>query len=119
MSSFVIEGGFSLKGKIKPQGAKNEALQVVSSVLLTSEEVIIENVPNKNLQGVPKISKAMGNSLYTIDTSLEMGIVKSKLLDLQNQIKDQALQKLELENKIIPKMGSFYFMWCFDRWGKT
>ena len=46
MSSFVIEGGHSLKGKIKPQGAKNEALQVISSVLLTSGEVIIENIPN-------------------------------------------------------------------------
>ena len=46
MSSFVIEGGYSLKGKIKPQGAKNEALQVISSVLLTSGEVIIENIPN-------------------------------------------------------------------------
>ena len=46
MSSFVIEGGHSLKGKIKPQGAKNEALQVISSVLLTSGEVLIENIPN-------------------------------------------------------------------------
>ena len=46
MSSFIIEGGHSLKGSIRPQGAKNEALQVVSSVLLTSEEVIIENIPN-------------------------------------------------------------------------
>jgi UDP-N-acetylglucosamine 1-carboxyvinyltransferase len=46
MSSFVIDGGHSLKGRIKPQGAKNEALQVISSVLLTSDEVIIENVPN-------------------------------------------------------------------------
>ena len=46
MSSFIIEGGHSLKGKIKPQGAKNEALQVISSVLLTSKEVIIENIPD-------------------------------------------------------------------------
>ena len=46
MSSFVIEGGQSLKGRIKPQGAKNEALQVISSVLLTAEEVTIENIPN-------------------------------------------------------------------------
>ena len=43
MSSFVIEGGQSLKGRIKPQGAKNEALQVISSVLLTAEEVTIAN----------------------------------------------------------------------------
>lgn len=46
MSSFVIEGGYSLKGEITPQGAKNEALQVICATLLTREEVIIENVPD-------------------------------------------------------------------------
>ena len=45
MSSFVIEGGYKLSGEIVPQGAKNEALQVLSAVLLTPEEVVIENVP--------------------------------------------------------------------------
>ena len=45
MSTFKIEGGFSLKGEIEPQGAKNEALQVICAVLLTTEDVIIENVP--------------------------------------------------------------------------
>ncbi len=45
MSSFVIEGGHKLSGTIRPQGAKNEALQVISAVLLTKEEVTIENVP--------------------------------------------------------------------------
>lgn len=45
MSSFVIEGGRTLSGEIVPQGAKNEALQVISSTLLTPEEVMIENVP--------------------------------------------------------------------------
>lgn len=45
MSTFKIEGGFSLKGKIEPQGAKNEALQVICAVLLTTEDVIIENIP--------------------------------------------------------------------------
>jgi len=46
MSSFIIEGGHSLKGNITPQGAKNEALQVICATLLTKEEVVIENVPD-------------------------------------------------------------------------
>ena len=45
MSSFVIEGGRPLSGSIKVQGAKNEALQVISAVLLTSESVTISNIP--------------------------------------------------------------------------
>jgi len=46
MSTFVIEGGHTLSGNITPQGAKNEALQVICSVLLTSEKVTISNVPD-------------------------------------------------------------------------
>ncbi len=45
MSSFIIEGGHKLSGTIHPQGAKNEALEVISAVLLTDEEVTISNVP--------------------------------------------------------------------------
>lgn len=45
MSSFVIEGGHKLSGVIRPQGAKNEALEVLSAVLLTGEEVTVSNVP--------------------------------------------------------------------------
>jgi len=46
MSKFEIIGGNKLKGDIVPQGAKNEALQVICAVLLTKEEVIIDNIPN-------------------------------------------------------------------------
>lgn len=46
MDSFEIIGGKALKGEIIPQGAKNEALQVVSAVLLTEEKVTIENIPD-------------------------------------------------------------------------
>jgi UDP-N-acetylglucosamine 1-carboxyvinyltransferase len=45
MSSFIIEGGHSLHGSIQPQGAKNEALEVICATLLTPETVTIENVP--------------------------------------------------------------------------
>ena len=46
MSSFVIEGGHRLSGKIHPQGAKNEVLQILCAVLLTKEPVTVENVPD-------------------------------------------------------------------------
>ena len=46
MKSFKIEGGHPLKGSIQPQGAKNEALQILCAVLLTSKKVSIHNIPN-------------------------------------------------------------------------
>ena len=46
MSSFEVTGGIKLKGEIEPQGAKNEALQIISAVLLTSEKVTISNIPD-------------------------------------------------------------------------
>ena len=46
MSSFIIEGGKKLAGEILPQGAKNEALEVISATILTSEPVVIKNVPD-------------------------------------------------------------------------
>lgn len=46
MESFIIEGGHPLKGTITPQGAKNEALQVICASLLTSDEVRIKNIPD-------------------------------------------------------------------------
>ncbi|HRN72710.1 MAG TPA: UDP-N-acetylglucosamine 1-carboxyvinyltransferase [Ginsengibacter sp.] len=46
MANFIVKGGKRLDGVITPQGAKNEALQVVSAVLLTNEEVTIHNIPD-------------------------------------------------------------------------
>ena len=46
MATFVIEGGNKLSGEITPQGAKNEALQVICAVLLTKEKVTISNIPD-------------------------------------------------------------------------
>ena len=46
MGSFQIEGGHRLNGNITPQGAKNEALQILSAVLLTEDTVIISNIPD-------------------------------------------------------------------------
>ena len=46
MKTFRIEGGHKLSGSIQPQGAKNEALQILCAVLLTSEKIIINNIPD-------------------------------------------------------------------------
>jgi UDP-N-acetylglucosamine 1-carboxyvinyltransferase len=46
MASFIIEGGHRLNGEIHPQGAKNEVLQIVCATLLTSEEIVVNNIPD-------------------------------------------------------------------------
>ena len=61
MESFIIEGGRLLKGTITPQGAKNEALQVISATLLTSDEVRIKNVPDiLDVKNLIQLLKDMG-----------------------------------------------------------
>ncbi|MBC7426847.1 MAG: UDP-N-acetylglucosamine 1-carboxyvinyltransferase [Bacteroidia bacterium] len=58
MGTFKITGGKTLKGEIIPQGAKNEALQILSAVLLTSEEITISNIPD--IRDVMKLIELIG-----------------------------------------------------------
>jgi UDP-N-acetylglucosamine 1-carboxyvinyltransferase len=58
-NAFEIYGGKSLKGEIIPQGAKNEALQVLSAVLLTSEKITISNIPD--IKDVNKLIELLGD----------------------------------------------------------
>lgn len=68
MSSFVIEGGHKLSGSIRPQGAKNEALQVISAVLLTKEEVVISNIPEiLDVKNLILILEGMGVKVKRLD----------------------------------------------------
>ncbi len=61
MSSFIIEGGYRLSGEITPQGAKNEALQVISAALLTSETVTLSNIPEiADIINLFKLLRTMG-----------------------------------------------------------
>lgn len=59
MGTFKIEGGHPLKGEIQPQGAKNEALQILCAVLLTDEKVTISNIPD--IIDVNKLICLLGN----------------------------------------------------------
>lgn len=68
MASFEIIGGKPLKGEIIPQGAKNEALQVISAVLLTEEKVTISNIPNiLDVMKLIDLIAAMGVTVNKID----------------------------------------------------
>ena len=70
MASFEVIGGNKLKGTIIPQGAKNEALQVISAVLLSAEEVIIENIPNIiDVNLLIDLLKEMGVKVKQINSS--------------------------------------------------
>jgi UDP-N-acetylglucosamine 1-carboxyvinyltransferase len=59
MNAFEIIGGKKLKGEIQPQGAKNEALQILSAVLLTDEKITISNIPD--IQDVNKLIELLGD----------------------------------------------------------
>lgn len=59
MNAFEIIGGKKLKGEIQPQGAKNEALQILSAVLLTEEKITISNIPD--IQDVNKLIELLGD----------------------------------------------------------
>jgi UDP-N-acetylglucosamine 1-carboxyvinyltransferase len=65
MSSFRIQGGKRLKGEITPQGAKNEALQILCAALLTSEPVVIHNIPD--IVDVNKLIELLGDLGCTVE----------------------------------------------------
>jgi UDP-N-acetylglucosamine 1-carboxyvinyltransferase len=70
MASFEITGGKKLKGEIVPQGAKNEALQVLCAPLLTKEKVTISNIPNiRDVNKLMELLAALGVKLNKLDSS--------------------------------------------------
>lgn len=70
MASFEIVGGRKLKGEITPQGAKNEALQVLCAPLLTKEKVTISNIPNiRDVNKLMELLSALGVKINKLDGS--------------------------------------------------
>ena len=67
MAAFVIEGGHPLSGTITPQGAKNEALQVICATLLTSEAVTIHNIPDiRDVNNLIQLLKDIGVKIHSL-----------------------------------------------------
>ena len=86
MSTFKIEGGFKLKGDLEPQGAKNEALQIICATLLTAEQTIIENIPEirdvlkliEILKGLRVQVTRLSKGQYSFDASeVDINFLKS------------------------------------------
>jgi len=88
MNSFRIEGGYRLQGEIVPQGAKNEALQIICAVLLTEDTIIINNIPH--IRDVMKLIELVG----------DMGVKVTKLNEHSYSFKadNVNLDFLETEN---------------------
>ncbi|WP_257670241.1 UDP-N-acetylglucosamine 1-carboxyvinyltransferase [Parapedobacter tibetensis] len=81
MNAFEIHGGKPLKGAIVPQGAKNEALQVLSAVLLTEEEVTISNIPD--IKDVNKLIELLGDlGVQVTRKSKDTYVFCAKTIDL-------------------------------------
>lgn len=94
MGTFQIEGGHSLKGDIRPQGAKNEALQILCAVLLTQDEVIIENIPD--IIDINKLIQILGN----------LGVKIQKLGKGKYAFKADDINLAYLESELFKKEGS-------------
>ncbi|MCU0431493.1 MAG: UDP-N-acetylglucosamine 1-carboxyvinyltransferase [Cytophagaceae bacterium] len=80
MSAFEITGGHKLKGEIVPQGAKNEALQILCAVLLTQEPVVVRNVPN--IIDVNKLIELL-NDLGVMVTKIDGATYKFEAKDIR------------------------------------
>jgi UDP-N-acetylglucosamine 1-carboxyvinyltransferase len=92
MSSFEIRGGHSLRGDIVPQGAKNEALQILCAVLLTKEKVTIHNIPDiLDVNKLIELLSEMGVEVERLEAgvfsfkadSIDLGFLESDLFRKQ------------------------------------
>jgi len=116
---FEIEGGHKLKGTIIPQGAKNEALQVVCATLLTKEKVTISNLPDiLDVNKLIEILKLLGSTIEKIDANtytfsadnVDVGIMATKAYQtLASQIRGSVMIMGPLlarfKKALIPKPG--------------
>ena len=92
MASFIIEGGHKLHGEIHPQGAKNEALQIICATVLTAEEVIVDNVPNiLDVNNLIQLLRDMGVQVKQLASAKYS--FKAEKLDTAFLESDEFLQK--------------------------
>ena len=114
MGSFRINGGKSLKGEIKPQGAKNEALQILCAVLLTDELVTIENIPDiKDVNLLIDLLEGMGVEINKKNTTTYS--FRSKNIDLDYTKTTEFFNKsskirgsIMLMGPLVARFGSAY-----------
>jgi UDP-N-acetylglucosamine 1-carboxyvinyltransferase len=87
MNAFEIIGGKKLKGEIHPQGAKNEALQIIAAVLLTDQRITISNIPD--IKDVNKLIELLGDMGVTVERlSKDTYSFEAKNIDLKFFLSD-------------------------------
>jgi len=113
MSSFEIVGGLPLKGEITPQGAKNEALQVICATLLTPERVTIDNLPDiLDVNNLIELLRDLGVSIQKIS--------RRKYSFSAVNINTEYLKTKEFKNKASSLRGSIMIMGpLLARYGKA
>ena len=114
MNSFKIIGGKSLKGEVTPQGAKNEALQILCAVLLTEDEIIIENIPDIKdvnllinlLDGIGVDVKKINETTYKFKSNnIDLTYTKTKeFFDKSSKIRGSIM----LMGPMVARFGSAY-----------
>ena len=114
MNSFKIIGGKSLKGEVTPQGAKNEALQILCAVLLTEDEIIIENIPDIKdvnllinlLEGIGVDVKKINDTTYKFKSNnIDLTYTKTKeFFDKSSKIRGSIM----LMGPMVARFGSTY-----------
>jgi UDP-N-acetylglucosamine 1-carboxyvinyltransferase len=110
MGSFIVQGGRSLQGEITPQGAKNEALQVICATLLTSEKVTIKNIPAisdvNNLIELIKLSRGKSYKRIRLSATFQAEEVDFNYL----QTKEFRAQSASIRGSVMiagPLLGRF------------
>ncbi|MCR4808382.1 MAG: UDP-N-acetylglucosamine 1-carboxyvinyltransferase [Prevotella sp.] len=94
MASFIIEGGHTLSGTITPQGAKNEALQVICATLLTSEPVTISNIPNiRDVNNLIELLREIGVKTHPLQGETRGLVFQADQLNLEYLESDDFVKK--------------------------
>ncbi len=92
MASFVIEGGHRLSGEIRPQGAKNEVLQIICATLLTAEEIIVNNIPDiLDVNNLIQLMRDMGVTVKKL--GIESYSFQASNVDMSYLESDEFLKK--------------------------
>src|SRR5512133_333985 len=110
MGTFIVHGGKTLTGEITPQGAKNEALQVICATLLTSEQVTIRNIPD--ISDVNKLIELIGSlGVKIARPSRSVATFEAANIDLDYlRTADYRVQSASLRGSIMivgPLLGRF------------
>lgn len=107
MSSFEIIGGHRLNGEIYPQGAKNEALQVICAVLLTSEKVVIENIPDiRDVNKLINLLKLLGVKVRQLNDDSKL-LTEGRSFEFQaDEVNLNALESEEFARQAAALRGS-------------